>query len=87
MKHRLNKQQSRSVIEAFILNNNEVTLQTLTTFIISLGKAQLYKSYQTFIDFIENLIIFSTSALCSYKTGVDYEMLKESVMKNILKVN
>lgn len=87
MKHRLNKQQSRSVIEAFILNNNHITLEILTTFIISLGKSQLYKSYQSFIDFIENLIIFSTSALCSYKTGLDYETLKISVMQNIIKAN
>lgn len=86
MKHRLSKQQSRSVIESFILNDNDINIEILSTFIVSLGRSQMYKSFDSLEHFINDLIIFSTSALCMYKTGIEYDELRKYVFEKFLRV-
>ena len=82
MNHRLSKSQNRSVIYAFIMSGC-ATKDTLSDFIISLGKSQLYMDFTSYKYFIDDSVIFATDPMNTWITGVIYDELNEAVKKKI----
>lgn len=79
---RLSKTQNRSVMCAFIMSGG-ATKDTLSDFIISLGKSQLYMDFTSYKYFIEDSVIFATDAMNRWITGVSYDELNEEVKKKM----
>ncbi|UYD59412.1 hypothetical protein HPMBJEAJ_00313 [Aeromonas phage avDM6] len=83
MNNRLSKTQNRSVICAFIMSGC-ATKDTLSDFIISLGKSQLYMDFTSYKYFIDDSVIFATDPMNTWITGVSYDELNEAVKKKIV---
>ncbi|QAY01193.1 hypothetical protein ZPAH1_orf00178 [Aeromonas phage ZPAH1] len=81
---RLNKAQSRRVVQIYI-HNMEPDIENLSKFIVSLAKGQLYKNFQDTLHFIDNLVIFSTGSLEQFMHGIDHETLDKYVKDQYIK--